>query len=198
MTYATLLSEHRFDVPIIVNIIRGKNLITGPPFVESLLRQAKTAGEPEALARGIKRSVAGVKKLEARLSRLIEMRADGEITKAQYIEQATSTRTQIRQTKTAINCDQKKLSSLDGSELTRAVQAVHKVLRGSKRLDLQQKSRILRSLVHRVDTVVHLNPKGQPRNRAGQYTSTKRPKWAVRDMEFDLEDREPALGTSRY
>ena len=130
-------------------------------------------------------------KLQRRLNTLINMRADGEITKDQYLIRAAETNAQVRKVKSEIRRYKAKLARLDGSEIERAVLAVQKVLKNSTTLDAPRKSQLLCSLIQRVKAVVRRNPVTQPRDNAGHYATMSEPKWLVQDLDFELDDGDP-------
>jgi DNA invertase Pin-like site-specific DNA recombinase len=173
-------------------------LISGPPFISALVEQAKDTVAPESIRDAIERRQRLALKLQRRLNTLINMRADGEITKEQYLDRAAKTNAQVRQVNSEIQRHKAKLARIDGSEIERAVLAVQKVLKNSTTLDTPRKSQLLGSLVQQVKAVVRRNPVAQPRDNAGRYATMSEPTWHVQDLDFELDDGDPALNTNRF
>lgn len=75
---------------------------------------------------------------------------------------------------------------LDSSHAARIVSAVRTLLAGRKRLSTDQKRRLLRQIVQRVDVTVVPTGEHQPRAATGGFTGAGGPQWAVERIELRL------------
>lgn len=123
-------------------------------------------------------------RLAARLERLIEMRADGEITKADFASRSDQTRRALRVAEENIAAAQRQSEVETPGSLDRLVEAA-RALSSSTALSVEDRRRAIASLA----AAVHVNAvarEAQPRNAGGQFRAASTPKWQAQEMFFEL------------
>ena len=132
------------------------------------------------------------RRLEAKLNTLVEMRAGGEIDRTTFQEKSEETRRRIRELEEEAAAAGRRVESVINGGLDRAVGALAAALGG--KLSTDQRRRLLRSVVGRVDVVVRPGPP-QPKGDSGRFTRRTAPKWAVAGVYLRLH-RYPGPNTT--
>lgn len=157
-----------------------------PRLVESIMAESHRQQPRETVTARVKEQQAAIAKLEARLNRLVDMRADGEISKDTYLEKASEVRQQLAAAETVRRQLQGRLAAADATHAERVVKAMHALMTGHTKFTDQQKRSILTSIVRRVDVSVHRSDWQQKRGKRGRFAVQIGPKWAIRQATFEL------------
>lgn len=180
------------------------SVATDPKVVESIIAQAEHEGQADGLKAEMERCEKLISKLQARMSRLVDMRADGEITKELYMLKHSQTAKELRAAKERQREVQTRMMCADRSQAERAVKAVQALIGGHRKLDTKQKRRLLHSIARRVDVNVAGSSGLSLRGRHGRFKSGWGRTWRIRDATFHLavnngSDRDCELNkSSRY
>lgn len=156
---------------------------------EPVDRPASFAGELEALR-------AQKAKLAARLSRLVEMRADGEITKGMFEERSRTTRQAMRETEESLRIAAERAETSSSDKIKRTLDVFGYLVRGELKVDAEYRRRAMRTLLETIHVEAERRATAQPRSRGGQYTRTKAPQWRARNVFFRLRPSPEAATTS--
>lgn len=163
------------------------SLATEPEFVERLMREAYDSTDQEIIAREIEYLEDQIGRLQRRQDRLVTMRADGEIDKATFTTKSDESHAAIGRLSKDLAGERSKAMSRDGHQAARVVKAVQLLLAGKTRLTTDQKRRILRSIVTRVDVEAVRSGAQLPRDSNGRVTGRRDgPRWQVSRVAFRL------------
>lgn len=162
------------------------SLATTPEFVQRLIDEAQSPRDQALAAQEAEYLADQVGKLERRLSRLVDMRADGEISKEAYAAKRAETEGALERLRAELVEQRAKALTLDGSFAARVVKAVQVLLAGKTRLATAQKRSILASIVKRVDVVAERSSADFARDAKGRILPKAAPRWAVRSVAFQL------------
>jgi site-specific DNA recombinase len=162
------------------------SLATGAEFVEALLRAAENPKEQQLAALEVEFLEDKIGRLRRRLERLVEMRADGEMTKDQYREKSATDRASLENLEAELIVQRAKARAVDRTQGARIAKAVQTLIAGRTRLTDDQKRSILRSVVRRVD--VDAAPTGalQARVEGGRLAKGSFPRWRVERVTLRL------------
>lgn len=155
------------------------SLATGPEFVQSLIKAGETPKQRELAAMEVEHLTDQVGKKRRRLDRLVEMRADGEIEKADFLQRSARERQELEAMEAELKVQQAKAAAADPSHAARIVRAVQVLLAGRTRLTTDQKRSILRAVVRRVDVEAGRTGALQARVAGGRLASGRFPQWKV-------------------
>ena len=162
------------------------SLAVDPEFVAELFRQANN----EQICQRLKSELQGcerqVSKFRQRLDRLIDMRADGEITKDIYQQKTIETQQQLDKAEMKAQELRAELTGTDISQAERVVKAVQSLIGGRTKFSKQQKRSILESIVRRVDVASEKSDQKQTRSQSGHYSKRKGPVWLITAISFQL------------
>jgi DNA invertase Pin-like site-specific DNA recombinase len=180
------------------------SLATSEEFVQSLMEEAADPNQRMVLLQQVEHLEEQIGKHRRRLNRLVGMRADGEIEKAQFISMSDQTRTLME----AMAAEAAKLKAqagaMDSSQASRVVRAVQTVLAGRTKLTSEQKRAILRSVVRRIDATAEPTGATLNRDERGRVLPGSSARWRIGRISFTLAvgpkvgpevPREPGLGT---
>lgn len=162
------------------------SLATGAEFVEALLKASENPKEQQLAAMEVEFIEDKIGKLRRRLERLVEMRADGEITKDQYLEKSATDRASLEGLEAELNVQRAKARAVDTTQGARIAKAVQTLLAGRTRLTGDQKRSILRSVVRRVDVVAARTGAVQARVAGGRLAAGSFPQWRVTGVSLRL------------
>ena len=162
------------------------SLATGPEFVESLLRANENPRARELAAMEVEYLREQIGKRERRLNRLVEMRADGEITKEQFAEKSGNETKELEGLRRELTIQQGKAAAVDPSQPARIVKAVQTLLAGRTRLTSDQRRLILRTIVRRVDIEAERTGILQRRVEGGRLASGRFPQWRIAKITLHL------------
>jgi len=161
-------------------------LATSPEFVERMMEQARNPGEQLVIAQEIQYLEDQVAKHLRRLDTLLTMRADGEIDKATYQSKADGDRQAMAALEAELSALRSKVVTLDGTVAQRVVRAVQVLLAGSAKLTIDQRRRLLRSIVRRVDLAVEATGVLQARGPRGHLAGSGGARWVISRVSFRL------------
>ncbi len=158
-----------------------------PKIVEGLIREARAQADQDGLHDEIDRCAAAVTKAKSRLDRLIEMRADGEITRSVFRTKTEDSRRELAGHEQALAGLQRRTSSLDTDLIARVIAAVRTLTQDDRRLDARQRRRILFSAAQRIEAEVHRVDQKQQRGLGGQYLpGSPGRRWVIDRVRFHL------------
>jgi multidrug efflux pump subunit AcrA (membrane-fusion protein) len=163
------------------------SLATRPEWVEPLIVRARQQQPHEEINAEICRHQAQIKRNQERLSRLVDMRADGEIERAMYLEKSSELRETIDSAEVSIRELKARLLSSDGREAERVVRAVQTLIGGQSKLDRGQKRAILGSVVRRIDGMAVRADGPRPRGARGRYLAGRPSHWRLREVRFHFD-----------
>lgn len=150
---------------------------------DALLALLRGIAEPEAPAEDESEALARQEaKLRGRLERYAQMRADGELTKAEYAAHSEAARRAILDAQQAVKIAQRRAGQAASGDMERAILAT-KALVSAHALGVQQKRRVMRAICESVH--VEVEAQTQARGPRGLYFGAG-PKWQVTDLWFRL------------
>ena len=175
------------------------SLASDAEFVAGLIEKANEELDSNTLEMEIGTCQTTLAKLRRRLDGLLEMRADGEITKQQYLEKAAETEDAIVRAERRRQELAAQIASTDVSKADRVVKAIQVILGGRSQLSLQQKRSVLRSIVRRIDVKASRENRRRGRDDKGRFNGQTGPKWSIDAITFQLaipndQDGEPGNG----
>ena len=144
---------------------------------------SKPPSTPAATNRAIPASIHA----HERVSRLLDMRVDGEIDKSMFLAKSAEANKGIEEGERALGLLRQQLLTTDGGNAERVVRAIQLLIGGQPTLDGKQKGAILRSAVRRVDAIAVRSDLHQPRGFHGQYASGRRASWKVERLRFHFD-----------
>jgi site-specific DNA recombinase len=162
------------------------SLATSPEFVERLMREAAGAKEQEILRLDIEHLEGQADKMRKRLGRLTTMRADGELTKDDFLARSAEAREALGKAQGELAELRARAVVLDGSHAARVVKAVQTLLAGRTRLTGEQRRAVLRSIVRRVDVAAERTGAAQRRGKGGGFGPSGGPAWRIANVSFRL------------
>lgn len=162
------------------------SLATSPEYIRQLMEQASTQTDKVVIGMEIEHLEGEIGKLERRQSKLVEMRADGEITKEQFLTRSAENETTLAKLRAALAERRAKLIVFDGSQAARIVKAVQCLIGGRSKLTVEQRRAILNSILRRVDVEVERLCAMQKRGAKGRLAGSGGPRWVIRSVELQL------------
>jgi DNA invertase Pin-like site-specific DNA recombinase len=134
---------------------------------------------------------AQIAKLEARLTRLLDMRADGEIDGVSFQSRSADTRAQIANL--VQRAQRLKQASLmhDGPWIQQMFAAMRVLVTPHNALSVEDRRRVLQQSVRHVAVKARRDAQKQGKNGLGHYQKVSRPPWTIESVTFDL-----AMGSS--
>lgn len=162
-----------------------------PVALTALLRKAAGGEGAEAAAGERVNMEALARKLRARLSGLITMRADGEIDRATFESRTAEAQGQLLRIEQQLAAGRRQSEAL-GNHQAHAVAAMAALL--GRKLSQDQQRRVLRSLVGRVDVEVTESAPQERGAHRGRWAERAAPKWLPREIALHLH-RDPAPET---
>lgn len=162
------------------------DLAREPSFVESLIEAAQDPNRDELVKSEIQHCNSLIKKLGRRLERLVDMRADGEISKDEFLQRSSRTKQELAAAERNLQQSSAQFTCADQTLAERIVGAVRTVVGDPRKLDTKQKRRILGSVVRRIDVTAGQSGSSRPRGQHGRFRPGWRPRWVVREASFHL------------
>jgi site-specific DNA recombinase len=135
-------------------------------------------------------------KLEARLERLVEMRADGEISKADFAERSAAARRSLREVEEANRSARTRLEAATSGQVDRVLAGLRRLV-SQNGLALEAKRRALRHLVESVRVEVAESRHRQERGAGGRFASSPGQRWKIQDAFLRLRPY-PLLATTDF
>lgn len=160
--------------------------VSEPGFLTEVLEEIRAREADESIAGERDRLTKQINKLGARLTRLTDMRAEGEITKAEYLDRSGSARSQIEGLKQQLGVIAQKDGRGDG-EMVRKMFAAARVLVASEhKLSDDEKRRVLRRTTRGIDVRATRHPQKQPKNSKGHFQKGGNNPWRIDEIRFEL------------
>ena len=157
-------------------------------FVAGLVERASRDEGRERLRIQRDQQAKNAERLRRRLDALIEMRADGEITKDVFSAKSDETRRQLEAAESALRRTEAAFAAGDPSRVHRAVGAIRALLEGKKRLSVSQRRKVLVSVVERVEVSARQNANWhQARGEGGRLGPASGHRWVVAEVRLDLK-----------
>lgn len=171
--------------------------ISEPEFLEELISEAKARqanGDPAAERA---RLTGQLTKLEARLTRLVDMRADGEIDGPEFRKRSEQAREQIRISKNQLAVVAQMEAQKDGQWVRQMFAAAKLLVSSERALSLEERRGVLLRAVRHVDVKAVRNPQNQGKDQHGRYLKVERTAWQIESVSFEMADgtasRDPQL-----
>lgn len=178
------------------------SIATKPELIDQLNRATSSRGESVSrIAQQVRGIEALLKKLESRLDRLIEMRADGEIGRDVFAVKSDEVRRQIRLRRDSLIELANAKEAANGSTSDQLVRAIQAIVAGARKLTVPQRRAALASIVRRIDVAATRSAEHQPRRTTGRFLSGGAPRWRPAEFTFHLAgsgDRVGQLGTTSW
>jgi len=165
---------------------RFLSLATSDEFVERLLREADNPIEREKAAAEVAYLGEHVAKLQRRLEGLVNMRADGDIAREDFLTRAAKAEGEIAAARAELQALRAKAVVCDGNAARRVVGAIRALLGGRARLDAAQRRRVLRAIVRRIDAAVARSDSPLQRDERGRVVRSTLPRWTIERVTFVL------------
>ncbi|MCK4873277.1 MAG: recombinase family protein [Phycisphaerales bacterium] len=176
------------------------SLTTGPEFVASMIKTAQRRQPLQELNEQIRRQEKQVPRLRRRLDRLIDMRADGEISKDVFQHKSREAEEALKSAEEILRELRRRIASTDSSQAERVVKAIRLLIGDPRRLSVKEKKNLLHAMVNRIDIQAERVIRTQSRNSKGSFGPGPHAKWIVRDITFELQlpgdDRSRGVDTS--
>lgn len=160
--------------------------VSEPRFLEKVLHEIQIKEEDGSIAGESTRLTKQMSKLETRLTRLIDMRADGEIAKAEYLIRSESARTQIAAIREQQAILVQKEGRGDGEVVQRMFAAARALLNSEQKLSTAEKRQVLLKMTRRIDMRATRNPQKQKKDCNGRYQRVTKDPWRIDEVRFDL------------
>jgi site-specific DNA recombinase len=179
------------------------SLATSEQFVEQLMAEANKPQERMVVLQEMDHIDEQIGKHRRRLDGYVEMRADGDLSKAEFQAKADATNRAIRDMEAELGRLRAQAAALDGTQASRVVRAVQTVLAGKTKLTCDQKRAILRSIVRRIDATAERTGERFKRDDRGRVLAGRTNQWRVGRISFTLAlqprddadvPREPGFG----
>lgn len=173
--------------------------ITEPSFMGRVLEEIKANQQAVPVASRRKQLTARLTKLENRLSRLTDMRADGELDRAEYLDRSSATRDQIRGVQHELELLHYKAREGDGELVRRMFAAAKALLASERNLSPEEKRKVLARTTERILLNAEREPEPQKKDRHGRFQKVDRAPWRIKSVTFDLKkpiDRDRRFDTS--
>ncbi|MBC7773617.1 MAG: hypothetical protein H7210_14070, partial [Pyrinomonadaceae bacterium] len=161
-------------------------LATSPELVQKLMEKARRPQEQMVTQQEIEYLKDQVGKARKRLDRLVEMRADGEISKDVYHAKSDESKAAIQRLEAELGDLAAKSASMDGTHAVRVVRAVQCLIAGRTILSLSQKRSILNSIVKRIDVEAEKTRAPFRRDAKGHIVGPSRAGWVIKNVSFRL------------
>lgn len=175
--------------------------VSEPQFLEELVAKSCTRAAQDSIDVERERLIASIPKLEAKLSRLVDLRVDGDITKEQFRERSQLAREQISGAKRRLLVLDQRQAQGDGTWV-RQIFAAAKLLVSSKRsLSTAERRRVLMQATRSVHVLARRLPDRQRKDARGRYMEVERPPWKIESVSFEFlnvnRDGDQQLTTDR-
>lgn len=160
---------------------------TDEGFVAEIVERASHDKGRERLKQVQDQQIKSAERLRRRLDALIEMRADGEISKAVFSAKADDARGKLESAEAALLGTEAALAAGDPGRVHKAVGAVRALLSGTKRLSVAQRRQVLISVVEQVDVTARKNVHWhQKRGPGGRLAEASGHRWEIEDVTLNL------------
>lgn len=161
-------------------------LATGPDLVARMMAEAANQKDRRLLEMDLEHARDQAAKLARRAERLIEMRADGDLTKEQFRRKQDESEEALARLRADIAGYEARLRATDGSMAPRVVKAVQTLLAGRTSLTRDQKRRVLETIVRRIDVQAERNDGDFERDGRGRVLPGRKSRWRIVQISFRL------------
>ena len=162
------------------------SLAASPKYVAAMIHAAQNRRSSGQIVADVERKKAEIAKLSKRLDRLVDIFADGDLSRAIYQRKVAETSTALTNAETSLQALRVEIAQSDGTLAERVVKAVQALTGRESKLSMQQKATALRSIVTRIDAVAEPVKCWQPRNDVGHFQQPTSSKWKLKNLEFQL------------
>jgi site-specific DNA recombinase len=161
-------------------------LATGEEFVARLVEEAKKPQQMAVTQAEIDYIEGEIQKRQKRLDNLTDMRECGDIDSREFKERSLKVREEVGNLRAQLAQERANIAQVDRTLISRLVKTVQVLLAGQRRLTLEQKRRILRSIVVRVDAEVAATGAALRRDERGRVLGPGGPRWRIDRVGFRL------------
>lgn len=169
---------------------------TDPAALARLVEQSSEKDDPKEIGRKKAKTKTLITKLESRMSRLTEMRADGEITRREFAELRQRTEREIQAAHREVHELEGRLSAAEPLSLERAAQAIRRILKADRQISRELRRSVLQQVVHAVSIEAeHVGTRFR-RDGRGRITGSEQRPWKIRQVSLDLAVDRPATAAS--
>jgi hypothetical protein len=127
-----------------------------------------------------------VAKLEARLARLVDMRADGEIDGPEFRKRADEARDHMRACKQQLAFLDQMEAQLDGQWIRQMFAAAKLLVSSERALSLEERRSVLLRAVRRVEVHAIKNPQNQGKDGRGRFLNVDKTAWQIQSVRFEM------------
>tara|TARA_R110000782_G_scaffold102483_5_gene189535 strand:+ start:34857 stop:36413 length:1557 start_codon:yes stop_codon:yes gene_type:complete len=166
--------------------------ISEPSFLERVVAEVRVRQEEQIGHKEGPSLTARIEKLEARLARLVDMRADGDITGEEFRQRSSDAREQARAARQRLAVVEQLEARGDGQWVRKAFAAVRLLVVAERALSSEERRRVLHRTVRHVSVKARRIPVAQAKDEQGRYGKVSRSPWLIESVTFDL-----ALGSPR-
>ena len=177
------LSSDEADTVVWRSFIKA---VSEPRFLEQVITQVQARQTDPQAADERPRLEAQIRKLEARLARLTDMRADGEITGAEFRKRSSEARAQITAAEQQLAVAEQLEAHGDGQWVRQMFTAARMLVASERALSMQERRDVLRRAVRHVGITAHRQPQQQGKDRQGRYLTVDKKPWQVESVTFDF------------
>lgn len=173
--------------------------LSEPEFLNQVVAEAKVRQATGNPAAERARLTGHLAKLEARLARLVDMRADGEIDGPEFRKRAEGARDQIRAAKRQLAVIEQMEAQWDGQWVRQMFAAAKLLVSSERSLSLDERRNVLLRAVRHVEVRAVRNPQNQGKDRRGRYLNVERAAWQIESVSFEMtqaaasRDRQSAM-----
>lgn len=165
--------------------------VSEPSFLERVVTEVRDRQKQELVLQEGPSLAARVEKLEARLARLVDMRADGDINGEEFRKRSSEARDQVRAARQRLALVKQLEIRGDGQWVRKAFAAVRLLVVAERALSSDERRRVLHRAVQNVSVKARRDPEKQAKDERGRYRGVKKSPWQIETVTFDL-----ALGVS--
>lgn len=153
--------------------------VLSPKLVTALIKAAETPNRRESAAVIVNRLKSEIARAQARLDTLIDMRANGEISRDIFRSKTLEMEQIIKEKRSRLLDLQDMADAGNPDTIRRAIAGVRVLLREPLRLTLEERRTILKSVLNRVDLKAVHDPQPFKRDSTGRITGSGGPAWKI-------------------
>lgn len=160
--------------------------ISEPEFLETVVSEAREA-EADGRSEAERAQLAGqLAKLDGRLGRLTDMRADGEITADEFRKRSEECREQARAIKKQLAAAEQRASQRDGEWIRKMFAAARLLVSSERSLGSEERRRVLVRAVRHVEVKARKNPLNQGKDAQGRFIRAAQAAWQIESVSFEM------------
>ncbi len=165
--------------------------VTRPELLEALLAEAGADDRRGELEDRLRRSEAAAAKLRARIDRLVEMRADGEVTREVFVVKSAETRGALKAAESAAGDARAQLAVSGPDAVRRVIGATRALVSDRDRLSEGERREILHSVAQRIEVRAARGDLAHRRSKRGRFDGFSGDAWKIQSVTFDLTASPP-------